>query len=202
MYITSDLHFLHKKVSEFCPTYRKWDHLHEMTEGLISVWNEKAKTPGTKMYHLGDFCFGTPEETDFIASRLNGDITFIVGNHDYSKHRQVLEKYGEVKYYDEVKYGKKFFVLCHYPIASWNKQGRGYMEDSFHGLGNWLKIIVSNTTTTEKELKPYIDLAEEYGYKVVSLIVENRHGNDSIHNVPQEIRDSQENRLRNSLKLQ
>lgn len=81
-------------------------------------------------------------------------------------------------------------------------QVRGYMEDNFHGLGNWVKIIVSNTTTTEKELKPYIDLAEEYGYKVVSLVVENRHGNDSIHNVPQEIRDTQERRLRSSLKLQ
>lgn len=64
------------------------------------------------------------------------------------------------------------------------------------------KIIVSNTSTTEKELKPYIALAEEFGYRVVSLIVENRHGNDSIHSVPQETRDAQEKRLRNSLVLQ
>ncbi|HBT8980308.1 TPA: hypothetical protein MCM29_005047 [Klebsiella pneumoniae] len=137
MYVTSDLHFLHKRVSEFCPKYRSWERLHEMTEGLILAWNEKAKTPGTKMYHLGDFCFGTPEETDLIASRLNGDITFIVGNHDYSKHREVLEKYGEVKYYDEVKYGKKFFVLCHYPIASWNKQGRGAIMLHGHSHGSF-----------------------------------------------------------------
>lgn len=64
------------------------------------------------------------------------------------------------------------------------------------------KIIVSNTSTTEKELKPYIALADEHGYQVISLVVENRHGNDSIHNVPQETRDAQELRLRNSLKLQ
>lgn len=66
----------------------------------------------------------------------------------------------------------------------------------------FLKIIVSNTSTTEKELTPYLDLAEEYEYQVVSLVVENRHGNNSIHDVPQNIRDTQEKRLRNSLKLQ
>ena len=40
------------------------------------------------------------------------------------------------------------------------------------------------------------------GLSVVSLIVENRHGSDSIHSVPQETRDVQERRLRNSLQLQ
>ena len=50
-------------------------------------------------------------------------------------------------------------------------------------------VIVSNTSTTEKELKPYLALAEEYGYAVTSIIVENRHGGQSIHNVPQETID-------------
>ena len=137
MYVTSDLHFMHKRIKEFAPNFRPWETMEEMTEALIAAWNEKAKTPGTKMYHLGDFCFGTPEETDLIASRLNGDITFIVGNHDYSKHREVLEKYGEVEYYGEVKYKKKFFVLFHYPIASWNKQGRGSFHLHGHSHGSF-----------------------------------------------------------------
>lgn len=64
------------------------------------------------------------------------------------------------------------------------------------------KIIVSNTSTTEKEINVYIDLAYKYGYRVISLVVENRHDNGSIHDVPQEIRDAQEKKLRNSLKLQ
>jgi predicted kinase len=46
------------------------------------------------------------------------------------------------------------------------------------------EIVVSNTSTTEKELQPYLDLAAKYDYNVVSLIVENRHGNKSVHNVP------------------
>lgn len=46
--------------------------------------------------------------------------------------------------------------------------------------------IVANTSTTVKEMKPYYDLAEKYGYKVFSIIVENRHGGVNEHNVPEE----------------
>ena len=48
------------------------------------------------------------------------------------------------------------------------------------------EIVVSNTFTQEWEIKPYIDLANKYGYQIVSLVLENRHGSKSIHNVPDE----------------
>ena len=60
-------------------------------------------------------------------------------------------------------------------------------------------VIVSNTFTTEKELKPYLELAKEYNYRVVSLVVENRHGNESIHGVPEETMQKMERRF--SVKL-
>ncbi len=47
------------------------------------------------------------------------------------------------------------------------------------------RICVANTSTTEKELKPYQDLAEKYGYRVFSIIVENRHGGSNVHGVPE-----------------
>lgn len=47
-------------------------------------------------------------------------------------------------------------------------------------------VVVSNTFTTDKELKPYLELAAKTGHRVVSLIVENRHGNVSVHDVPEE----------------
>jgi predicted kinase len=61
------------------------------------------------------------------------------------------------------------------------------------------EIVVSNTSTTESELKPYLDLAAKYNYKVVSLIVENRHGSSSIHGVPEETIEKMRNRF--SIKL-
>lgn len=48
-------------------------------------------------------------------------------------------------------------------------------------------IAVANTFTQEWEMKPYFDLAEKHGYQVHSIIVENRHGNKDIHNVPTEV---------------
>ena len=48
------------------------------------------------------------------------------------------------------------------------------------------KIAVSNTFTQFWEMEPYFELAKKYGYKTFSIIVENRHGNKSIHNVPED----------------
>ena len=61
------------------------------------------------------------------------------------------------------------------------------------------KVAVSNTSTTEKEIKPYMDLAEKYGYMVVSLVVENRHGGENVHDVPDEVIEKMKNRF--SIKL-
>jgi len=46
-------------------------------------------------------------------------------------------------------------------------------------------VVVSNTFTTEKELEPYFTIAALAGYRVTVLIVENRHGNASVHDVPE-----------------
>lgn len=48
-------------------------------------------------------------------------------------------------------------------------------------------IVVSNTFTQEWEMKPYIELAEQYDYRVFSIVVENRHGGINEHNVPEEV---------------
>jgi predicted kinase len=48
------------------------------------------------------------------------------------------------------------------------------------------KVVVSNTFTQEWEMLPYFDLAEKHGYRVHSLIVENRHGGVNEHGVPED----------------
>ena len=57
------------------------------------------------------------------------------------------------------------------------------------------KIVIANTFTQEWEFKDYYELAEEYGYRVHSLIVENRHGNKSVHNVPDATLGNMRNRF-------
>lgn len=56
-------------------------------------------------------------------------------------------------------------------------------------------VVVHNTTTTAKEIKTYTDLASKYKFRTISLIVENRHGNPSVHNVPPEVMEKMANRF-------
>lgn len=61
------------------------------------------------------------------------------------------------------------------------------------------KVIVSNTFTQEWEMKKYYELAEVHGYRVFSLIVENRHGGINEHNVPADKLDAMKKRFQVSL---
>lgn len=65
---------------------------------------------------------------------------------------------------------------------------------------NYKRIIVSNTFTQEWEMKPYYELAKEYGYRVTSLIVENRHGGVNEHDVSSETLIKMEKRFEIKLK--
>ena len=62
-----------------------------------------------------------------------------------------------------------------------------YMKDSMINDQYYPEIAVSNTFTQEWEMRPYFELAKTYGYKVFSVIVENRHGGTNQHEVPEEV---------------
>ena len=57
------------------------------------------------------------------------------------------------------------------------------------------RIVVSNTFTQEWEMKPYIEMAKEWGYTVFSIIVENRHGGVNEHGVPEDKLKMMKNRF-------
>lgn len=59
-------------------------------------------------------------------------------------------------------------------------------EMKYYGDDFRVCIVVSNTFTQEWEMEPYYKLAEKYGYNVISLIAENRHGGENQHGVPAE----------------
>jgi predicted kinase len=60
------------------------------------------------------------------------------------------------------------------------------MQDHQNNQQYYPEIAVSNTFTQEWEMEDYFKLAGKYGYKVVSLILENRHGSQNVHGVPEE----------------
>jgi predicted kinase len=86
---------------------------------------------------------------------------------------------GEYKF-DPTKL-KQAHTWCQNRTMFWMKQG--------------YNVVVSNTFTQEWEMEPYLALAREYDYKVVSLIVENRHGGVNTHGVPDDKLEQMKNRF-------
>ena len=58
-----------------------------------------------------------------------------------------------------------------------------------------VRIVVANTFTQEWEMDEYFKMAERYNYRVHTIIVENRHGNENIHGVPNDKLQQMKNRF-------
>lgn len=90
---------------------------------------------------------------------------------------------GEYKFdFTKIKEAHKW---CHDKTEEWMKQG--------------YNVVVSNTFTQDWEMAAYFKLAEVYGYRVHSLIVENRHGGVNTHGVPEDKLQAMKDRFEISL---
>jgi predicted kinase len=56
-------------------------------------------------------------------------------------------------------------------------------------------VVVSNTFTQEWEMEAYNEMAAENGYRVMSLIVENRHNGVNEHDCPADTIEIMRNRF-------
>ena len=111
-----------------------------------------------------------------LAAQLGGSLV--------EADRYFME-YGEYKF-DASKL-KEAHAWCRDQVRKWMEvDNAGYDVD---------RIVVSNTFTQEWEMKPYYELAEKYGYRFHSIVVENRHGGKNVHNVPDEAIDRMRKRF-------
>lgn len=79
IFFTSDLHFFHNNVIEFCK--RPYGSVEHMNEELIKNWNTVVGERD-HIYILGDISFGKDAQTQEVLDRLKGIKHLIVGNHD------------------------------------------------------------------------------------------------------------------------
>lgn len=136
VWFTSDTHFFHKKIMDFCPTTRIGKDYEEMTEMLVDAWNSCVK-PNDTLYHLGDFSFGNKEKTIAILERLNGNIHLVQGNHDHQLESPELRKFfTSFQIYKTIVVKTQRFVLMHYPIESWDRMHHGTIHLHGHVHGN------------------------------------------------------------------
>jgi len=57
------------------------------------------------------------------------------------------------------------------------------------------RIVVANTFTQEWEMEEYYKMSERYNYRVHTVIMENRHGNENVHGVPDDKLQQMKNRF-------
>ena len=160
MFFTSDTHFNHKNIIEFCN--RPFQDDFYMNESLINNWNKVVPKDGV-VFHAGDFAMTA--RIDYIkglVSRLNGRIYLVLGNHDYQNRfdRQVVKdifhQVDDIFYLtvqdDELESKHVNFQICHYPLLYWR---RGYFM--LHGH------VHSGSTSTANEVMPFHHMRYDIG---------------------------------------
>ncbi len=132
IFFTSDNHFGHKNILNFCKDSRK-NHtdIEEMNEDMISIWNSTVSNEDT-VYCLGDFSLLNSEKTSVILSRLKGNIHLIRGNHDHWVSPQSVKFLKSVDVYKKIVIDKKTIILFHFPIVEFE----GMYYGSYHLYGH------------------------------------------------------------------
>lgn len=137
-YFTSDLHFYHKNVINFCN--RPWPDVETMNKGLIEAWNFTVK-PDDSIFILGDMFFCGSRKSIPIMRRLNGKKYLISGNHDWSKlpQRRAAE-FGFEHICDggEIVIGNQLVTLSHFPFKGDHTDDERYVDKRPKNFGQWL----------------------------------------------------------------
>lgn len=99
----------------------------------LSSWQEyivdkimSLTRKGDDVYHLGDFAFHKPNMAKFKQQMPGRNHWLIRGNHDppFFACEAIFGK-GKVRDMMDVKCAGQSTVLCHYPMAMWNKSHYG-----------------------------------------------------------------------------
>ena len=139
IFLSADPHYNHSNIIKYCD--RPFTSAYEQDIALITNWNSKI-TEKDECYMLGDFGMGSPEWLfDKIATKLNGKIYLIKGNHDKSSTKEPLcnrfEWIKDVHFLKTQCAGEKVEIfLSHYAHRVWPKSHRGAFHAYGHSHGN------------------------------------------------------------------
>lgn len=124
----SDTHFGHTNSIYF--DNRPFVDRDEMDRVMIERWNNKVRSED-EVYIIGDFAVRSSRDEAWYLRQLKGHKHLVIGNHDMKllnnekamKHFESVDKIMEIS--DEINGEKTTIVLCHYPLAEWNKSRYG-----------------------------------------------------------------------------
>jgi calcineurin-like phosphoesterase family protein len=146
VFITSDTHYAHKNICRGVTDWRTQDGeipvgstrdfetIEQMNNRLVNAINNVVGQDDT-LIMLGDVSFGGFENIGIFLDRLIcKNIHLILGNHDHhieNNRENIQSRFLSVQHYLEVNINDKNFVLCHYPLQSWNGLNKGVIH--LHG---------------------------------------------------------------------
>lgn len=128
-FITSDTWFGRPQILEIARR-SSFSSIEDMNEKLIKNWNKQVKK-GDVVFHLGNFAWD-PHTARTVLKRLNGEITFLVGNSDDAL-LEVEHEFDNITVLDDqiVELPQFDSIICHYPLEVWNGKSSGTIH--FHG---------------------------------------------------------------------
>ena len=144
LWFTSDTHYSHNNICRGVSNWltnpdaniemtRDFLSIEEMDSALVNNINDSVDE-NDWLIHLGDWSFGGFEKIQEFRDRINcKNIVLIIGNHDHhiQKDKEKIRKiFTHVTHYEELKITRNNqpsyqFVICHYPIISWNGMHNG-----------------------------------------------------------------------------
>lgn len=129
IWFTSDTHFNHSKIIEFCK--RPYSSIEEHDAALIKNWNDLV-SPEDTVFHLGDFCYGGAPKWKEIISQLNGHIILIRGNHDDKNLQASLYPlFEDVVYQARLLIGNRTVYLNHFPFLCFAHADPNTYKDAY-----------------------------------------------------------------------
>lgn len=160
VFFTSDLHFGHRNILEFCK--RPFNSVEEMDEALIENWNSVVK-PNDLVFNLGDFAFAPRWRWYEILGRLNGVHTLILGNHDITRWPgdNVMELFHRVEQQMILKIGERYVYLNHYPFLCYGGSYRSPEQAVWNLHGH----VHSSPNPTERRGKDEERLSYRFPYQ-------------------------------------
>ena len=169
LFFSADNHYYHKNLS----IHRGFNSVEEMNEVMIDNHNKKV-TKNDNIYILGDFSFGTVEQTLEILNRLNGNKSLIIGNHDEKmlKSKEVVGKFAWVKDYYKLRHNGLKIILSHYPFYKWDCSHYGSLMFHGHIHEDKLDIEIKNSYNVGVDVNNYEpvsleEILEKIDYKIV-----------------------------------
>lgn len=135
-YFTSDLHFGHKAVIDFCRP--QFGSVNEMNETIVDRWNSRI-TKNDQVWVLGDVSFCDTEQTRVLLGRLFGQKCLVMGNHDWKWGTRKWHDLGFAKVYQlwQKTLGGQSVMMSHFPYTGDHMKER-YLEHRPRDLGHWL----------------------------------------------------------------